>query len=168
MDQCTRSDDANGPRMSRRHGRDSPGQDVAGRPRAAADGGRRPFAWGIPGRHVRQPSGAGGADLSSTARCRPAGAPRSCRTRCAARRLNPWTTCRLATMRRTFFMPVVTSRTVLTLDVPNWVAMPVRSTESPALRDRRLVMTAMRVLRSCCLIGAEPEVSSLIRRRLAD
>jgi len=55
-------DDADGPWMSRRNGRDGCAQDVGGRPRAAADGERRRFARSLPGRRVRQPPGAGGVD----------------------------------------------------------------------------------------------------------
>jgi len=55
-------DDADSPRLSRRYGPHSTEQDVAGRPRATADGERRRFARSLPGRRVRQPPGAGGVD----------------------------------------------------------------------------------------------------------
>jgi hypothetical protein len=54
-------DDADGPRMSRRQGRDSTAQDVAGGFVLLMANGAL-FAPGIPGRRVRQPSGAGDAD----------------------------------------------------------------------------------------------------------
>ena len=55
-------DDADSPRLSRRYGPHSTEQDVAGRPRATADGERRRSARSLPGRRVRQPPGAGGVD----------------------------------------------------------------------------------------------------------
>ena len=108
-------DDADGPRMSRRHGRDFTAQDVAGMPRAAADGERRRFARSQPGRSVRQPSAAGGADAELDRKMQASWStsvlpcPMCCPPAEPSDNLSP----RGVTMHRTFLWPAVTSRTVL-------------------------------------------------------